>query len=124
MLNVFNFRDTLIEGYRTFSRSFVRIEVTDIRDEVERQYAEGRYWPEPLIQINPNYQRKGTVQQLAAEGVPAAPAPPVRLRVPPRTLPMMAGETVALALRGSSQSQWHSDGSVARPLERTSSGTG
>jgi hypothetical protein len=36
----------------------------------------------------------------------------------------MAGETVALALRGSSQSQWHSDGSVARPLERTSSGTG
>lgn len=69
MLNVFNFRDTLIEGYRTFSRSFVRIEVTDIRDEVERQYAEGRYWPEPLIQINPNYQRKGTVQQLAAEGL-------------------------------------------------------
>jgi ATP-dependent helicase YprA (DUF1998 family) len=69
MLNVFDFRDTLIDEYRTFSRSFVRIEASDIRNEVERQYAEGRYWPEPLIQINPNYQRKGTVQQLAAEGL-------------------------------------------------------
>ncbi|MDD5035040.1 MAG: DEAD/DEAH box helicase [Methylococcaceae bacterium] len=69
MMNVFNFRNTLVEEYRTFSRSFVRIQASDIRDEVERQYAEGRYWPEPLIQINPNYQRKGTVQQLAAEGL-------------------------------------------------------
>ncbi|MGX2039788.1 DEAD/DEAH box helicase [Methylocaldum sp. MU1018] len=59
----------MIEGHRTFSRSFVRIEASDIRDEVERQNAIGRYWPEPLIQINPNYQRKGTVQQLAAEGL-------------------------------------------------------
>jgi Lhr-like helicase len=69
MLNVFNFRDALIGEYRTFSRSFVRIEASDIRDEVDRQYIQGRYWPEPLIQINPNYQRKGTVQQLAAEGL-------------------------------------------------------
>jgi hypothetical protein len=36
---------------------------------VESKYAAGRYWPEPLIQINPHYQRKGTVQQLCLEGV-------------------------------------------------------
>lgn len=69
MDNVFKFRDCLIEEYSAFSRSFARIDAADIRDEVERQYAKGRYWPEPLIQINPNYQRKGTVQQLANEGV-------------------------------------------------------
>src|SRR5687768_5526106 len=68
-MNVFDFRDQLINEYSSFSRSFSRIAAPDIRDEVERQYADGRYWPEPLVQINPNYQRKGTVQELAAEGV-------------------------------------------------------
>lgn len=69
MNNVFDFRNQLISEYSSFSRSFSRIAAPDIRDEVERQYADGRYWPEPLVQINPNYQRKGTVQQLVAEGV-------------------------------------------------------
>lgn len=69
MDNVFGFRDQLIREYSLFSRSFSRIAAPDIRDEVERQYAGGRYWPEPLVQINPNYQRKGTVQQLVEQGV-------------------------------------------------------
>lgn len=69
MNNVFGFRDQLISEYSSFSRSFSRIAAPDIRDEVERQYADGRYWPEPLVQINPNYQRKGTVQALTVEGV-------------------------------------------------------
>lgn len=69
MDNVFQFRDQLIERYGSFSRSFVRIAAPDIQAEVEHQYAQGRYWPEPLVQINPNYQRQGTVQSLVAQGV-------------------------------------------------------
>ncbi|SFW17744.1 DEAD/DEAH box helicase [Nitrosovibrio sp. Nv17] len=69
MDNVFQFRDQLIERYGSFSRSFVRIAAPDIQAEVEYQYAQGRYWPEPLVQINPNYQRQGTVQQLAEQGI-------------------------------------------------------
>jgi len=69
MHNVFDFRNQLIGEYRSFSRSFCRIAARDLREEVERQHADGRYWPEPLVQINPNYQRKGTVQALASEGV-------------------------------------------------------
>ncbi|ASR44509.1 DEAD/DEAH box helicase [Xanthomonas citri pv. mangiferaeindicae] len=69
MDNVFQFRDQLIERYGSFSRSFVRIAAPDIQAEVECQYAQGRYWPEPLVQINPNYRRQGTVQNLAAQGV-------------------------------------------------------
>ncbi|MEX1214724.1 DEAD/DEAH box helicase [Saccharospirillum sp.] len=68
MDNVFDFRNQLVEEYSTFSRSFTRISAQDILNEVERQYDAGRYWPEPLIQINPNYQRKGTVQQLVQQG--------------------------------------------------------
>ena len=69
MYNVFDFRNNLIKDYSSFSRSFTRIAAVDILSEVNSQYDNGRYWPEPLIQINPNYQRKGTVQQLAQEGV-------------------------------------------------------
>jgi len=69
MDNVFSFRDRLIDEYSSFSRSFVRIGADDIRQAVEQGYADGRYWPEPLIQVNPNYQQQGTVQQLAHDGM-------------------------------------------------------
>lgn len=69
MDNVFKFRDELIEEYSSFSKSFVAISAQDIKSAVEKEYQEGRYWPQPLIQINPNYQRKGTVQELASDGV-------------------------------------------------------
>lgn len=69
MENVFKFRDELIDEYSTFSRSFVSIAASDIKNLVEQEYTKGRYWPQPLIQINPNYQRKGTVQDLAKNGV-------------------------------------------------------
>ena len=69
MDNVFDFRNQLVEEYSAFSRSFTRISASDIFSEVEQQYDAGRYWPEPLIQINPNYQRKDTVRQLVQQGL-------------------------------------------------------
>lgn len=69
MENVFDFRDQLVAEYSSFSRSFSKIAAVDISTKVEREYGEGRYWPEPLIQINPNYRRSSTVQQLAEKGV-------------------------------------------------------
>ena len=68
MDNVFSFRNRLIEEYQAFSRGFTLIAAPDILQEVERQYAAGRYWPEPLLQINPNYKRKGSVQELTQAG--------------------------------------------------------
>lgn len=69
MQDVFQLREHLIEEYGIFSRSFTRIAAIDIRDEVDREYDAGRYWPEPLIQINPNYQRKDTIQSLVTQGL-------------------------------------------------------
>ena len=68
MNNVFNFRDQLIDQYSSFSRSFSKVAAQDIADKVELEYAQGRYWPEPLIQINPNYKRSSTVQDLVKKG--------------------------------------------------------
>ena len=69
MHNVFRFRDDIIKEYTSFSTSFARIAAPDVLAVVEAAYAEGRYWPEPLIQINPNYQKGRTVADLVAEGV-------------------------------------------------------
>lgn len=68
MENVFQFRNQLISEYNSFTRSFSKIAAPDIANKVDSEYDGGRYWPEPLIQINPNYRRSSTVQQLAANG--------------------------------------------------------
>lgn len=68
MQDVFDFRNRLIDEYAAFSRSFSRIAADDLAARVDEEYARGRYWPEPLIQINPNYKRDGTVQKLVKDG--------------------------------------------------------
>ncbi len=68
MHNVFQFRDQLIEEYSRFSRSFTRIRAQDIKDHVESEYKRERFWPEPLVQINPSYQRAKSVRDLVEEG--------------------------------------------------------
>jgi ATP-dependent helicase YprA (DUF1998 family) len=68
-MNAISFRDQIIRNYETFSRSFVRISAKDIEGAVNAEYAKNRYWPEPLIQINPNYKPASTTQELAESSV-------------------------------------------------------
>ena len=68
-MDVFSLRDSVVREYKQFATSFTTICATDIREQVEAIYGEERYWPEPLIQLNPNYQRVTTVEKLAADGV-------------------------------------------------------
>ncbi|MDO8476059.1 MAG: DEAD/DEAH box helicase [Candidatus Rokubacteria bacterium] len=68
-LDVFSLRDSVVEEYKRFATSFTTIYAQDIRDQVEAIYAEQRYWPEPLIQINPSYKRTADVSALVNSGV-------------------------------------------------------
>lgn len=68
-MNVFEFRDTLVEEYRRFSTSFTKILADDIRTFVEKTYDAGRFWPSPLLQLNPNFVRAGSVEDLVAKGL-------------------------------------------------------
>ncbi|GIX15834.1 MAG: RNA helicase [Rhodothalassiaceae bacterium] len=68
-MNVFEFRDRLIEDYKRFSRSFTRIRAEDVRRAVDAEYERGRFWPAPLIQINPNFAAGGTVDELVEAGL-------------------------------------------------------
>ena len=56
-LDVFALRDSVVGEYQRFATSFTTIHAPDIRRQVDAMYAESRYWPEPLIQINPSYKR-------------------------------------------------------------------
>src|SRR5262245_19987408 len=67
-LDVFSLRDAVVGEYKNFATSFTTIRAEDIRHQVEAIYADQRYWPEPLIQINPSYKRSTTVDALATAG--------------------------------------------------------
>src|SRR5690606_37693901 len=54
--------------YKKFATSFTTIHAEDIRQQVHAIYGKERYWPEPLIQINPSYKRSTSVDQLVAAG--------------------------------------------------------
>jgi hypothetical protein len=67
-MDVFSLRDTVVGEYRKFATSFTTIQAEDIRDQIKAIYAEGRFWPEPLIQINPSYKRGSNLAGLIAGG--------------------------------------------------------
>ena len=68
-LDVFALRDSVVDEYKRFATSFTTIHAPDIREQVDGIYAENRYWPEPLIQVNPSYKRTTDVGSLVASGV-------------------------------------------------------
>jgi Lhr-like helicase len=67
-LDVFALRDAVVDEYRKFATSFTTIFAGDIRTQVEAIYSEGRFWPDPLLQINPNYKLGPNIETLIANG--------------------------------------------------------
>ena len=68
-MDVFDFRDELVSEYERFSRSFTSIRAGDISQAVDEAYKIGRFWPAPLIQLNPNFVPGGSVDDLVSEGI-------------------------------------------------------
>lgn len=67
-MKAFEFEHHLIDSYARFSRSFTNIRAEDLRQEVERQYAAGRFWPDAMLSLNPRYLSGPTVDDLVASG--------------------------------------------------------
>ena len=68
-MDVFSFRDRVVEDYGQFSRSFTQIKAPDLRDFVDGRYGAGEYWPSPLIQLNPSFVGGGSIGALVEEGL-------------------------------------------------------
>ncbi len=67
-MDVFAFREELVSEYERFSRSFTNIRAEDILNAVNKAYAGGRFWPAPLIQLNPNFVPGGSIDDLVSKG--------------------------------------------------------
>jgi superfamily II DNA/RNA helicase len=109
-LDVFSLRDTVVGEYKKFATSFTTIFAEDIRNQIDAIYAQDRYWPEPLLQINPSYKRTTTVEALAKNGTlhPKAAdifrAPTAPDGSPGQTLALYKHQEQAIALASDGES--------------------
>jgi ATP-dependent helicase YprA (DUF1998 family) len=67
-MNVFDFRNRLMEDYSSYVRSFITIQDNRIRDYVDETVGKGELWPEPLIQLNPSFEPGRFIDDLVKEG--------------------------------------------------------
>ena len=68
-MKAFDFDRKLIDDYAAFSRSFTTIRSEDLKTQIDREYAQGEFWPDPLLSINPAYEQGHGVDQLSLDGV-------------------------------------------------------
>ncbi len=68
-MDVFSLRDSVIREYKDFAKSFTKIFAKDIKEQIDAIYAQERFWPEPLIQINPNYKTTTSIEDLVLQGI-------------------------------------------------------
>ena len=67
MPNIFDFHESVLNNFEHFSRSFTTIRADDIKNKVDSEYVNRRYWPAPLIQINPNYKKASVINDLVRD---------------------------------------------------------
>ncbi len=102
-LDIFSLRDAVVSEYRKFATSFTTIHAEDIREQIERIYAQGHFWPDPLIQINPRYKRGASLEALIEAGALDPRTVEIfRTSAGPLTLYKHQEQAVALAAQGES----------------------
>ena len=68
-MDVFRFRQQLVEDYTSYANSFIHIQDQRIQDYVEACLNEGVFWPDALIQLNPTFKSGGWIDDLAKNGL-------------------------------------------------------
>lgn len=67
MPDVFVLRESLARDCASFVSGFINIRDPKIREYVEGEFASGTLWPQPLVQLNPSFQRGESVDELVAQ---------------------------------------------------------
>lgn len=67
-MKAFDLDRNIVADYEAFSRSFTRIRAADLKQAIDTRYADGHFWPDALLSINPHYERGPTAGSLAADG--------------------------------------------------------
>jgi superfamily II DNA/RNA helicase/very-short-patch-repair endonuclease/ribosomal protein L37AE/L43A len=68
-MDAFRIRDDLVDGFRSYIRSFVDVRDPRMREVRDGALDSGLFWPEPLLQLNPNFAAGGNVPGLVREGL-------------------------------------------------------
>lgn len=68
-MNVFDLDADLINRYEQFARSFTTIRADDLRQQIDVVYDSQKFWPEPLIGLNPQFKAGRSIASLTADGV-------------------------------------------------------
>lgn len=68
-MDIFDLAGSLVEQYEGFSRSFANIRADDIKAQIDAEYDSKRFWPEPVLQINPEYKAGASVAELVKQGI-------------------------------------------------------
>lgn len=68
-MNIFELDRALVERYASFARSFSSIKAPEIDRQIRAVYDERKFWPDPLVTINPRYEPGKSIDELASEGV-------------------------------------------------------
>lgn len=68
-MDVFKLRNRLVSDYAKYTRSFIKIADNRIREKVDMELDNGALWPEPLLQLNPNFKPGGTIDDMVAGGI-------------------------------------------------------
>jgi superfamily II DNA/RNA helicase len=68
-MQVFSLQSRIINQYKSFLESFIRIKNTAIREQVENAMKEGKLLPEPLLQFNPAYENGGSIEDLCHQNI-------------------------------------------------------
>lgn len=67
-MDVFALRDQLIHDYATYIESFISIRDDRIREHVKHELDEGFLWPDPLLQLNRNFEPGPWIDDLVDDG--------------------------------------------------------
>ena len=67
-MDVFNLRDGLIDAYKNYATSFMRIRDPRVSAHVDAALADGRLWPNPQIGLNPAFHPEGSIAGVLGDG--------------------------------------------------------
>ena len=67
-MDVFKLRNAVVDDYKSFATSFTKINAQDIKKKVDHIFSDGKYWPDPYLQLNPAYEQNCNVSDLVASG--------------------------------------------------------
>ena len=68
-MNVFQTHREIVDDYDKYIHSFINISDPEIEHQVKRSLSEGRLWPQPLLQFNPDYEKVGSIADIVATGL-------------------------------------------------------